>query len=314
LTTAAAPHTHAGYRHAATFYAGRDGFLAHTLPFIRDGIAAGEPTLVVVAADKIAALRAALGGDAEHVEFADMQDIGANPAQIIPAWQQFIAVHAGRSLRGIGEPIYAERAPAELVECQHHERLLNPALDGSDLFLLCPYDVEALPADVIAEARRSHPLLLDGPRLDGSPAYDHADAAAGFFDAPLPEPTGPVEERWFDQAGLPQVRSLVKQFARTSGLDAERADNLVLAAGELATNSVRHADGHGIVRLWREEGRLICEIRDGGKIDDPLIDRRRPMQDQLGGWGLWIANQACDLLQLRSLDTGTVARLHLLVR
>jgi prepilin-type processing-associated H-X9-DG protein len=34
-------------------------------------------------------------------------------------------------LRGAGEPIWPERRPAELVECQRHESLLNVAFaDG----------------------------------------------------------------------------------------------------------------------------------------------------------------------------------------
>ena len=62
--------------------------MAGTLPFLRDAVAAGEPTLVVLAAHKIDALRDALDGDADHVRFADMAEVGTNPARIIPAWQR----------------------------------------------------------------------------------------------------------------------------------------------------------------------------------------------------------------------------------
>jgi anti-sigma regulatory factor (Ser/Thr protein kinase) len=312
--TAHHPHarsTPGAYRHAAVFYAGLDGFVAKTAPFLRAGLAAKEPALVVVGAEKIDALRLELGSDADGVKFADMQDVGANPARIIPAWQEFVDAHPGRNTRGIGEPIVPERGPAELTECQHHERLLNPALDGSNLFLICPYDAAALPADVIAEARRSHPLVQDGETPHASDSYDHRAAASGMFDEPLPAPGGPVEELRFDQTGLPAVRSLLRSYATRSGLDLDRTSDLVLAAGELSTNSVRHAGGQGTLRLWCEGQRLICEISDFGQIHDPLIDRRRPGRHQLGGWGLWIANQACDLLQLRSHATGTVARLHM---
>jgi anti-sigma regulatory factor (Ser/Thr protein kinase) len=299
------------YRHAAVFYGGLDSFVAKTAPFLRAGVAANEPALVVVGAEKIDALRRELGGDGDGVKFADIQDVGANPARIIPAWQEFVGAHPGRNTRGIGEPIFPERSPAELTECQHHERLLNPALDGSSLFLICPYDAEALPAEVIAEARRSHPLVQEGDTPHPSDSYDRSAAASGMFDEPLPAPAGPVEELRFDQTGLPAVRSLLRSYATRSGLDLDRTGDLVLAAGELSTNSVRHAGGRGTLRLWREGERLICEISDLGHIHDPLIDRRRPGRNQLGGWGLWIANQACDLLQLRSLATGTVARLHM---
>ena len=56
---------------------------------------------------------------------------------------------------------------------------------------------------------------------------------------------------------------------------------------------------------------LICEVRDGGRIDDPLAGRRRPSAAQVGGYGLWLANQVCDLVQLRSVPQGMVVRVHM---
>ena len=44
----------AGFRHEALLYAGDDGFVDGTLPWLRDAVAAQEPTLVVVSAAKIA--------------------------------------------------------------------------------------------------------------------------------------------------------------------------------------------------------------------------------------------------------------------
>lgn len=299
------------YRHAAVFYAGPADFLDKTVPFIEAGIAAGEPTFVVVSAEKIEALRGRLGGYADGVEFADMSDVGANPARIIPAWQDFVDAHPGKAVRGIGEPISAERSSAALAECQHHERLLNPALEASSLFLVCPYDTDALPADVIAEARRSHPLVHGAGPLQPSADYDAVAAATGLLDEPLPEPEVTPEVLAFEQSTLPELRRLVRHHAELSGLGEDRVADLTLAVGELATNTIRHGGGRGTLRLWREDNSLVCEIEDGGQIDDPLLDRRRPAPGQLGGWGLWIANQACDLLQLRSLGARTVARLHM---
>jgi hypothetical protein len=157
---------HAGYRHEAFFYAGREQFIDGTLSFIREGIAEREPTFVVLAADKIAALQERLGDAGDEVMFADMTDIGANPARIIPAWEDFVARYASpdHRLRGIGEPIWAERSPAELAECERHEALLNVAFADPAFTLLCPYDTDALSGEVIEEARRNHPYLQqDGP-------------------------------------------------------------------------------------------------------------------------------------------------------
>jgi hypothetical protein len=72
----------ASFRHDALFYAGTDGFVTRTSAFIRDAIAEGEPTLVVVSEDKIELLRRELGGDPDGVRFADMLQVGRNPARI----------------------------------------------------------------------------------------------------------------------------------------------------------------------------------------------------------------------------------------
>src|SRR6478672_6321726 len=53
LMTAVADVGRAGYRHEAVLYAGHDEFLATSLPFVRDGIAAGEPVLVVTGEEQL---------------------------------------------------------------------------------------------------------------------------------------------------------------------------------------------------------------------------------------------------------------------
>ena len=49
------------FRHEALLYAGWAEFVAGTVPFIRDGLEAGEPVLVVESAEKIEMLHVALG-------------------------------------------------------------------------------------------------------------------------------------------------------------------------------------------------------------------------------------------------------------
>jgi hypothetical protein len=46
-------------------------------------------------------------------------------------------------------------------------------------------------------------------------------------------------------------------------------------------------------------------------FDKPLADRERPLPDLSAPRGLWLANQLCDLVQIRSLPEGTVVRLHM---
>jgi hypothetical protein len=126
------------FRHEALLYGGIDGFIEATVPFLRAGADGGDAMLVVVDAAKIDALREILGADAPSVTFADMAEVGANPARIIPAWRAFVDAHPERRLRGIGEPIWSARSSAELVECERHEALLNVVFAGGGLLAAVP--------------------------------------------------------------------------------------------------------------------------------------------------------------------------------
>jgi anti-sigma regulatory factor (Ser/Thr protein kinase) len=305
--------THGGYVHAAMFYGCADEFMDGTLEFIRAGTATRDPTLVVLSREKIDALQSALGDRVDAVLFADMAEVGANPARIIPAWQDFLDEHRASALRlrGIGEPISAERGHAELAECERHEALLNLVFSDTQFTLLCPYDTSALSEAVIAEARRNHPYVADAEAMAKCHDYAGEDELRKPFAAPLPQVPADAARMEFEYGDLREIRSFVAEHATGAGLSRERCAELVLAADELASNSMIHATGSGSVSVWREQASLMCEVRDAGQLCDPLAGRRRPRQDSASGRGLWIANQVCDLVALRSFADGLVVRLHM---
>lgn len=298
--------------HQALLHASDEGFLAGTVPFIRDGLAADEPVAVAVGPEKADALRARLGDDAARVLLLDMRRLGRNPARIIPVWRDFVTrIEDGRPARGVGQPVWPGRSEAELTECRHHESLLNRAFDGGPAWwLLCPYDTEDLGPSEIEAARRSHPVIADGQGGRPSDGYREALASASLQD-PLPSPPARAGERSFSIDDLKVVRDLVAERALAAGLDPRRVPDLVLAVNELATNSVRHAGGQGTLLVWETEHELVCEVRDGGRIDEPLVGRRRPDPTEAAGRGLWLVNQVCDLVQLRSFTSGNVVRLNM---
>ena len=204
------------FRHEALLYRGEDEFVARVEPVVREGAAAGEAVMVAVSDRKIGRLREALGPAGADVTFADMDDIGANPARIIHAWHEWAAPHlaARRPVRGVGEPISASRTPDELVECQRHEELLNVAFGpGPGWLLICPYDTATLEPAVIAACRCSHPVVLENGRAHESGEYRGVDA--------IVEPFTPSASRAGRDAGRAGVRSLA---ARTcaAGLPASR--------------------------------------------------------------------------------------------
>lgn len=301
-----------GYRHEAALYSSESQFLAITSQFILAGVEAGAPTLVVVSQAKIDALRCRLGDLASNVHFADMAIVGANPARIIPAWRDFLDQHNGngrQAVRGIGEPIDRSRTAAELVESQLHEALLNLAFaDNPDFALLCPYDTAGLDDAIIAEARRSHPHVRDAMSRNGSRRYEHPYRPLAQWPLP-PAPAG--TDAVVFESDLASIRQVVRDQCSALRTDPVRSDDFVLAVNEIAANSLRHGGGCGSYTVWYDDDVLYCEIRDAGEIADPLIGRVRPPARQASGWGVWIANHACDLVQVRTGPTGTVVRLHL---
>lgn len=300
-----------GFRHEAFLYESREEFLTGTAAFIHEGLSAAEPVLVAVDAAKSAGLRERLP-DSSGVRWVDVTRIGRNPARITSLWQEFAARAGDGALRGVGEPIWPLRGPAELAESQRHEELLNLAFAGLPAFrLLCPYDVQALDPAVIWEARRSHPVLVEGSTASPSTDYRGIEAASAPFAGPLPEPSAMPSEDVV--AGLSELALFDLVRARTvdTGLDAERSPDLALAVLG-ADESLRQDEGVRQLRVWREDGTVICELRAPHAVHDPLAGRHPP-RARPEMRGLWLANQLCDLVELRAFPTGTgtVARLHM---
>lgn len=298
------------FTHEALFYRREEEFLAGLLPFVREGLEQDEAVVVAEPSHRLEMLRDALGADARAVEWLDMAEIGANPARIIGVWAAALERHsaAGRTVRGVGEPAFAGRRQSELVECRLHEFLLNAAFDeGSGWRLLCPYDVEGLPRPVCQDALLTHPLhSTGGERLRSE--HFAPGAYRDAFAAPLPPPGGAAFRGTYGVSDVPATRRTVAHYARSCGLPEERVEVLELAASELATNSVRYGGGGGSLAMWLEPGAVVVEFSDTGRLVDPLTGRLAPTLDQEGGRGLYLVNQLCDLVAVRSSDVGTTVR------
>jgi anti-sigma regulatory factor (Ser/Thr protein kinase) len=302
---------HNGLRHEAFLYADQRDFLAGAAAFIHDAVSTGQPVLVAVDAAKSTALQTLVDGEADNVEFADVAAVGRNPARMIPLLQGFIDQHKATraGLRGICETVWADRRPEELVECRQSELLLNEAFgDAVGFWLLCPYDSSALERLVIDDAYVTHPFIDRAGQSHASRHYQSGQVA--LLDEPLPKPPEGAVLIEFSAADLASVRRLATRHANAAGLQG-RATDVALAASELATNSVLHADGEGTLRLWQADRAVVIEVSDRGHLDDLLVGRRQPARGQLGGRGLWLVNQVSDLVQIRSTPSGTTVRIHL---
>jgi hypothetical protein len=77
------------------------------------------------------------------------------------------------------------------------------------------------------------------------------------------------------------------------------------------SNSLHHAQEDGVLRVWEDPEGLVCEVRDGGHILQPMIGREEPSIGQVGGHGIWLVNLVCDLVQVRSSADGSTVRMHM---
>jgi anti-sigma regulatory factor (Ser/Thr protein kinase) len=295
--------------HDALLYRLVEEYIGAIGSFVQAGIAAGEPVLVAVPHPRDHMLRQILG-PTRHINIVDMADLGRNPARIIPAVRSFVHAQKGRPTRFVGEPTWPGRSPAELGEASLHERLLDVALDQAAISILCPYDAAALDPALITDAERIHEYVVDGGHRRRSTTYQ-PDIAAELFRTPLPPPPRSAAALGFDD-DLARLRNFVEEGAVRADLPGSRLPDLIVAVNEVATNALVHGGAPGVLRLWSDlaQREVICDLCDGGQIREPLVGRFGPYPLAQQGWGLWMVNQVCDLVELRSGAWGTNVRLH----
>ena len=297
------------FRHLALFYRGRDDYLSALCGFIEASRARGHAVFAAVPGRQAEHLRQRLGDDSAQVAVTDMSELGRNPARIIPEVLAFAENHPTQHVCCVGEPIWPGRTTAEIEEALRHEALVNLAFRGRPVTFLCPYDSARLPQWVVDDSARTHPSIVTDQQEAASAGYLSPPGLPSRCERALAPPPAHAEALGY-RDDLSSVRSFVASRAEQAGLAPSRIIDLVLAVGELAANTLRYTDGTGTVQTWHTGQDLICQVTDRGQIIDPLA-RHRPRSEGLGGKGLWLVNQLCDLVQARTSQAGTVARLHM---
>jgi anti-sigma regulatory factor (Ser/Thr protein kinase) len=296
--------------HAALLHASADEFVAGAVGFVNAGLDEDEPVLVSAPGPGISLLRERMNGRAHRVDWAETASEGANPARIMPVLRAFADAHAGRPVRFLLELVWAARTRAEQREAIRHEALINVAFAASRVRVLCSYDCAQLDPAIIRSAMSTHPVFVAGGTATPSPAYDAGRVFPDEWDQPLRRPPDGAAALAY-RADLASVRAYAASQATSIGLPQDRVLDLVLAVGEIASNTFLHTDAGGTLAIWTAGNELVCQIQDSGHITDPLAGRRRPVAGAGNGHGLWLVHQVCDLVELRSGPGETVIRLHM---
>ncbi|MGW0364638.1 anti-sigma factor RsbA family regulatory protein [Streptomyces sp. NPDC002990] len=303
--------THEAFVHPALFYRTEQEYAQQTASFLREGLANGEPMAVAVPGPNLELIKSGLGADAEGILFLDMTEAGRNPGRIIPkVLRGFADAHPQGRVRIIGEPIWAGRSAVEYPACAQHEALINAAFEGRAVTILCPYDEVRLDPQVIADAKVTHPTLISGDGSESvSDVYDW-QAVVSRYNQELPTmPDAAVLS--YGREDLPAARRFALAQAARLGMAGERLLDVELAVAELTTNSVVHGGGRGTLAVWAEQGQLVVEVRDAGRLTDPLAGRRPPTHGQVGGRGLMLVHYVSDLVRVHTGDDGTTVRFYL---
>jgi anti-sigma regulatory factor (Ser/Thr protein kinase) len=297
--------------HLAYFYDDERDYLSYLPAFAREGVRNAEPVFVAVPSRKAALLRERLGAGSHLLRYGAIAETGRNPARLIPELRASLDEHRGRPARFVSEAIWPGRSAAELCEATRHEALMNLAFASLPATIVCPYDAGALAPAVLDGAERTHPAFLRNGQTQSAADYAGQGVVPAECEEPLPAPPADALVLAYETTLRP-VRELVASHAAALRMADDRITNMVIAAGEITANTLRHTSAGGTFWVWHTGEEIICQARDQGWIADPLAGRwRRPPEGS--GHGLWVVNQVCDLVEIRtSRAAGTIIRLHML--
>jgi anti-sigma regulatory factor (Ser/Thr protein kinase) len=295
--------------HDALFYRRREELVGAVGGFVEEGVTRGEPVMVLLPADTLKPVARRLDSIGADVWLQDISCVGRNPARLLPLLSDWVGQHAG-PVRIASEAMWPGREAEEFDEVNRHESLVNLAFADLPGRSLCVYDAGRLPKAALAGAERTHPRIVDADgkaRESGTyidPRFDPHAAQA------LAAPTAPVEEISLT-GDLARVRRRIGASPAVAPLPQARREDFLLAANEAAINALEYGRPPRRLRLWRTRRAVVAEVTGQGGIEDPLAGRRRPTPGAGRGRGLWLVNQVCDLVQLRTRAGQTTLRIHM---
>lgn len=304
---------HRGLFHEAAFYSSDDELLAIVVPFLRSGVEAGEPTLVVVGAERTELVRAALA-DTSRISFMDQRTQYARPVSTIKSYRKVLAAHVARGaqqIRLVGEvPHPGTGRPWEWWA--RYEAAFNHAFADFPAWVICPYDARIAPTEVLADAARTHPHLAtpDGQHVVSSGFEDPVEfLTSRTADGADPLEAAPPMIDLIDPTPV-AARRAVLDTSRACQLDDGELDNFVIAVNEAVTNALCHGLPPVRLRLWSGPDRLVVTITDRSHgPTDPFAGLFTTPNSSSADVILWLIHHLCSHVTFGRDDDGFTIRL-----
>ncbi|MDD7942050.1 ATP-binding protein [Actinomycetospora lutea] len=300
------------FRHLAIEYRDVDGLVATLAPVLEEALTRGDLVLAVVDDVVRTAVLRHLGVGAAGIVFGE-------PAQPYTYSGQTTAARRATTLReltagGRAALVLSDSSAAGAPDAWSVlDASSNLALRGLPVTLLCLCDASRAVEDSERFLYWNHPELYVGATASPNPRYRTPERVLTAVPAPPAPELGPPDHvTTFAGAGaLRGVRRETHRRGEEAGLDDEQIDGLVLAVGELTSNSIEHGPGHGTLSWWTRPGRLVAQISDPGLMTTTTPGLRCPETRSVRGRGVWLARQLTDVLHLWTGAAGTHVRLEI---
>jgi anti-sigma regulatory factor (Ser/Thr protein kinase) len=313
MTSATGP----AHLHAALLYRSAEHLASAVVPFLADGLAAGEAVVLACRGENSALLTEALGHD-DRILVLPREGIYTQTAHVIATLRRVVRsqVVAGASgVRLLGE-IPVDQSGDEWHEWHRCEAISNVALGPLPLLSVCAFDRRDLSDAICEGVEETHPALM----TPAGPVRNHryVDPATVLRRTPTTragraEDTPPTLQLadLADASRLPELRARVGAALDGSGEPGQLRSRFAAAVAEVLLNALRHGRPPVAVRLWATPTRLECTVTDRGDgFDDPLAGYTPPGNGfPPAGAGLWLVRQACDTLEAFRTGTGFAVRL-----
>ena len=194
---AGAARGHVGHFHEAGFYGSDAEFAALIVPFVEEGVAAGEPVIIGYDDRKAGLLRSWLA-DPSAVEFIADRGLYATPARAIATYRRLFEFHAamGAAQIRIAGDVPHPGNGGRFDGWDRYESAVNTVWQDFPVWGRCLYDTTTAPPAVLEVVERTHPRLVSpsGQRR-ASERYQQAPVFEGLPPAPDPlEASTPLVE------------------------------------------------------------------------------------------------------------------------
>ncbi len=294
-----------GFFHETAFYGSDDDFLALVVPFLEDGLRAGEAVLAACTEENTVLLRGALGDDVMYLPGTVHY---SRPSDSIAAYRDLFRRHTdsgARQMRVVGDVPHPGTG-ASWDWWARYEAAVNQAYAEFPVWGLCPYDTRTTPADVLADVVRTHPNIASAPGAhEVNPGFREGLAGTPQV-ADVLERGSPLVDLVGATAGA--VREAVGEVIAGIALSEDGAHDVVYAASEIVTNGLTHGVAPVRFRLWADGSRVLVAVTDQGQgPSDPLAGLMPTTETRSAGLGLWILHRTCDYVSMgRDADGFTV--------